>query len=26
VITEKYKAEIDKMYTGEEHENPSLVH
>jgi long-chain acyl-CoA synthetase len=26
IITEKYKAEIDKMYTGEEHENPSLVH
>ena len=26
VITEKYKAEIDKMYAGEEHENPSLVH
>lgn len=26
IITEKYKTEIDKMYTGEEHENPSLVH
>jgi long-chain acyl-CoA synthetase len=26
VITEKYKTEIDKMYTSEELENPSLVH
>jgi long-chain acyl-CoA synthetase len=26
VITEKYKAEIDKMYANEEYENPSLVH
>ncbi|MDN3547508.1 AMP-dependent synthetase/ligase [Mucilaginibacter aquaedulcis] len=26
VITEKYKGQIDKMYAGEEHENPSLVH
>jgi len=26
VITEKYKTEIDKIYSGEEHENPSLVH
>ncbi|MDN5288053.1 MAG: Long-chain-fatty-acid--CoA ligase FadD15 [Mucilaginibacter sp.] len=26
VITEKYKAEIDKIYSGEEFENPSLVH
>jgi long-chain acyl-CoA synthetase len=26
VITEKYKGQIDKMYTGEAHENPSLVH
>jgi long-chain acyl-CoA synthetase len=26
VITEKYKAEIDRIYSGEEHENPSLVH
>ncbi|NOW96886.1 long-chain fatty acid--CoA ligase [Mucilaginibacter sp. SG564] len=26
VIMEKYKTEIDKIYSGEEHENPSLVH
>ncbi len=26
VIMEKYKTEIDRIYSGEEHENPSLVH